>query len=83
MRTGKTHQQIAMIAKSLNEDKSVFIAGMKNPKEYTERLFIEFGIAVTTEPHYVTKDTELFLEEDGVWETKYEPQLTGFEFKKI
>jgi hypothetical protein len=86
MRTGKTHQQIAMLAKSLSEDKSVFVAGMKNPKEYTDRLFKDFGIEVTTEPHYITKDTEIVLEDVPpyrVWETKYEPILTGYEFKKI
>jgi len=86
MRTGKTHVQISMLAKSLNEDKLVFVAGMKDPKDYTERFFRDFGIAVITEPHYITKDTELVLEDVPpyrAWETKYEPQLTGYEFKKI
>jgi len=86
MRTGKTHVQIAMLAKSLNEDKSVFIAGMKNPKDYIERLFRDFGITVITEPHYIVKDTEIVLEHVPpyrVWETKYEPHLTGYEFRKL
>lgn len=86
MRTGKTHVQISMLAKSLNEGKSVFVAGIKNPKDYTERLFRDFGITVTTEAHHITKDTELVLEHVPpyrAWETKYEPQLTGFEFKKV
>ena len=85
-RYGKTHHQIGMLANYLNEDKSVFVAGMKDPKDYIERLFRDFGIAVITEPHYITKDTELVLEDIPpyrAWETKYEPQLTGYEFKKI
>ena len=41
-RYGKMHHQIGMLAKYLNEDKSVFIAGMKNPKNYTERLSRDF-----------------------------------------
>jgi len=85
MRAGKTHQQIAMLAKSLNEDKSVFVAGIKSPKEYINRLYKDFGIVVTTEPHYLTKDTEIVLEDTPpyrVWETKYEPILTGYEFRK-
>ena len=83
MSTGKTHQQIAMLAKSLNDGKSVFVAGINNPKDYTERLFRDFGIIVATEPHYVTKDTEIFLEEDGVRQVKYKPQLIGYEFRKV
>lgn len=86
MRTGKTHVQIAMLVKSLNEDKSVFVAGMKDPKDYTERLFRDFGIVVIAEPHYITKDTEIVLEHVPpyrAWETKYDPQLTGYEFKKV
>lgn len=86
MRTGKTHKQIAMLAKSLNDGKSVFVAGLKNSKEYTDRLFKDFNIVVDTTPHYVKKDTEITLEHlppYRVWETKYEPQLTGYEFKKL
>lgn len=77
--------QIEMLVKSLSEGKSVFVAGMKNPKEYSERLFKDFGITVTAKPCYVTKDTEIVLEDIPpyrVWETKYEPILTGYEFKK-
>lgn len=84
MRTGKTHQQIAMLAKSLNEGNSVFVAGIKDPKDYIERLFRDFNIVVQTIPHYVTKDTERVLEDVPpyrVWETKYEPLLTGYEFR--
>ena len=84
MRTGKTHEQIAMLAKSLNEENSVFVAGIKDSKEYAERLFRDFNIVVITEPHYVTKNTETILEDVPpyrVWETKYEPQLTGYEFR--
>lgn len=86
MRTGKTHVQISLLVKSLNENKSVFVGGMKSPKDYIERLFKDFGIVVITEPHYITKDTEIVLEDVPpyrVWETKYEPILTGFEFKKL
>jgi hypothetical protein len=86
MRTGKTHVQIAMIATRLNQGNSVFVAGIENPKEYIERLFKTFGIVVTTEPHYVTKDTEIILEDVPpyrIWKTKYEPLLTGYEFRKL
>ena len=58
---------------------------MKSPKEYTERLFKGFGITVTAKPCYATKDIEIVLEDVPpyrVWETKYEPILTGYEFKK-
>ena len=82
MRTGKSNQQIAMIATRLNEGKSVFVAGIKNPKDYIERLFKTFGIVVITEPHYITKNTEIVLEENRIWRTEYEPQLTGFNFCK-
>ena len=84
MRIGKTQLQIAMLAKSLNNGDSVFVAGMKDQKDYTERLFKDFGIVVVTEPHYVTKNTETVFEDTPpyrVWETKYEPQLTGYEFR--
>ena len=84
MRTGKTQLQIAMLAKSLNNGDSVFVAGMKDPKDYTERLFRDFGIIVVTEPKYVTKNTETVFEDTPpyrVWETKYEPLLTGYEFR--
>jgi hypothetical protein len=85
MRTGKTHLQIAMSARALNKGQSVFVAGMQSPKDFTDRLFKDFGIEVTTEPHYLTKDTEIVLEDTPpyrVWETKYEPILTGYEFRK-
>ena len=84
MRTGKTQMQIGMLAKSLNEGESVFIAGMKDPKDYIDRLFKDFGIVVIIEPRYIAKDTEIVLEHVPpyrVWETKYEPTLTGYEFK--
>ena len=84
-RYGKTHHQIGMLAKYLNEDKSVFITGMKNPKNYTERLSRDFGIVVIAEPKYITKDTEIILEDVPPyrsWKKEYEPLLTGYEFRK-
>lgn len=86
MRAGKTQMQVEILAESLNEGKLVFIMGMKNPKEYTERLFKDFGITVTTKPCYTIKETEIVLEDVPpyrAWETKYEPILAGYEFKKL
>jgi len=86
MRTGKRKMQIEMLAKSLNEYKSVFIAGIKNPKEYTERLFKDFGITVVTEPHYVKRNYNITFEDIPpyrVCESGGEEKLTGFEFKKL
>jgi len=86
MRTGKTQASLQILVEQLDKGNSVFVAGMKDPKEYTERLFKEHGLVVETNPHYVTKNTETILEDVPpyrVWETKYEPQLTGYEFKKI
>lgn len=84
-RYGKTHHQIGMLAKYLNEDKSVFIAGMINPKDYIERLSRDFGITVIAEPKYVTKDTKIILEDVPPyrgWKKEHEPLLTGYEFRK-
>lgn len=86
MRTGKTHEQVLLLAKSLNKGNSVFVVGIKNPKDYIDRLFKDFGIVSLTEPRYITKDTEIVLEDVPpyrVWKTRYEPQLTGYEFTKI
>ncbi len=86
MRTGKTHVQISLVAKSLNEGKSFFVAGMKSPKEYTERLFKYFGITVVTAPHYVKRNYNITFEHIPpyrVWESGGEEKLTGFEFKKL
>ena len=84
-RYGKTHHQIGILAKYLNEDKSVFIAGMINPKDYIERLSRDFGITVIAEPKYVTKNTEIILEDVPPyrgWKKEHEPLLTGYEFRK-
>ena len=84
-RYGKTYHQIGMLAKYLNEDKSVFIAGMVNPKDYIERLSRDFGITVIAEPKYVTKNTEIILEDVPPyrgWKKEHEPLLTGYEFRK-
>ena len=73
------------LAKYLNEDKSVFIAGMINPKDYIERLSRDFGITVIAEPKYVTKNTEIILEDVPPyrgWKKEHEPLLTGYEFRK-
>lgn len=86
MRTGKTHEQVSLLAKSLNEGNSVFVAGIKNPKDYINRLFKDFGIVTLTEPHYVTRNYEITFEDTypfRVWESGGESKLTGYEFSKI
>lgn len=74
--------QIEMIAKSLNEDKSVFVAGMEDPKDYIDRLFKNFGIVVITEPHYMAPSRSNRFHFDGDNVTEYLPTLTGYEFRK-
>lgn len=83
MRTGKTQMQIGMLAKSLNEGQSVFIAGMKEPKDYIDRLFKDFGIVVITAPHYIKPSESNRFHLDGDKLTEYLPTLTGYEFRKI
>ena len=81
MRVGKTQMQIGMLAKSLNEGQSVFIAGMKDPKDYIDRLARDFNIIVITTPHYIKPSESNRFHLDGDKLTEYLPILTGYEFK--
>lgn len=85
MRTGKVQASLQTIVEQLIKGNSVFVAGIKDPKEYIKRIFIEYSLVVETTPHYITKNTETVLEDIPpyrIWETKYESQLTGYEFKR-
>lgn len=78
MRTGKTQASLQTIFEQLNKGNSVFVAGMENPKDYTERLFRDFKINVLATPHYVTPHLT-----NKFHLTEYLPILTGYEFRKV
>ena len=86
MRTGKIHEQISLLAKSLNEGKKPFVAMLGEPKDYINRLYKDFNIAVKIIPHYTTRNYNITFEDTPpyrVWESGGEKQLTGYEFIKI
>lgn len=83
MRTGKTQMQLGTLAKSLNEGQSVCIAGMKDPKDYIDRLARDFNIIVITTPHYMRPSKSNRFQFDGDKVTEYLPILIGYEFRKI
>lgn len=81
MRTGKTTVFFTQLAKSLEEGKSCFVAGAKEPQTYINRLKRDFNIDVESAPHYVTPSLTNRFHIDGNTLTEYLPTLSGYEFK--
>lgn len=83
---GKTQLWLEALAQQLNEGKEVFVAGLKTPQDYINRLNREFSIVVQVIPHYVTTNYDIRFEDVPpyrVFESRGERKLTGYEFKKL
>lgn len=79
MRAGKTLAQIERIRDFCEQDKTVLVAGLKDPKHYLELL----GLGYVAEPQYMAPS---LTNEFHTYENKmvqYLPTLMGFMFKKI
>lgn len=86
MRTGRTQAFLETIVDQLSKGNSVFVAMLKTPKDYIDRLHRDFCIDVIATPCYVTRNYNITFEDVPpyrVWESGGEKQLTGYEFRKI
>lgn len=86
MRTGRTQASLETIVGQLSKGDSVFVAMLKTPKDYIDRLRRDFCIDVVVTPCYVTRNYNMTFEDVPpyrVWESGGEKQLTGYEFIKI
>jgi len=86
MRTGRTQVSLETIVDQLSKGNSVFVAMLKIPKDYIDRLHKDFCIDVIATPCYVTRNYNMIFEDVPpykVWESGGEKQLIGYEFRKI
>ena len=81
MRTGKTQQQIDYIKEHINKGETMFVGGLKDPKEYLERL----GEGYSAEESFRTRNIDITFD-DILGYTTFtggEKIKTGYIFRKI